>query len=88
MSVPGFRDRINTFLFRYCHVLSRSLSRRFSLMSGDPGGGGTPPLTLIYRGLPPIKLLLFRAFPNIVTNTSSSCSLYEASPIINAPSYL
>jgi hypothetical protein len=68
MSVPGFRDRINTSLFRYCHVLSRSLSRRFSLMSGDPGGGVPPPLTLIYRGLPPIKLLLFRAFPNIVTS--------------------
>jgi hypothetical protein len=32
------------------------------LMSGDLGGGVPPPLTLIYRGLPPIKLLLFRAF--------------------------
>jgi hypothetical protein len=31
-------------------------------MSGDLGGGVPPPLTLIYRGLPPIKLLLFRAF--------------------------
>jgi hypothetical protein len=30
------------------------------LMSGDLGGG--VPLTLIYRGLPPIKLLLLRAF--------------------------
>jgi hypothetical protein len=25
-------------------------------------GGVPPPLMLIYRGLPPIKLLLFRAF--------------------------
>jgi hypothetical protein len=32
------------------------------LMSGDLGGGVPPPLTLIYRGLPPIKLLLFRPF--------------------------
>jgi hypothetical protein len=32
------------------------------LMSGDLGGGVPPPLMLIYRGLPPIKLLLFRAF--------------------------
>jgi hypothetical protein len=32
------------------------------LMSGDLGGGVPPPLTLIYRGLPLIKLLLFRAF--------------------------
>jgi hypothetical protein len=32
------------------------------LMSGDLGGGVPPPLTLIYRGLPPIKLLLLRAF--------------------------
>jgi hypothetical protein len=31
-------------------------------MSGDLGGGVPSPLTLIYRGLPPIKLLLFRAF--------------------------
>jgi hypothetical protein len=31
-------------------------------MSDDLGGGVPPPLTLIYRGLPPIKLLLFRAF--------------------------
>ena len=45
-----------------CRVLLRPLSRRFVLMSGDLGGGVPPPLTLIYRGLPPIKLLLFRAF--------------------------
>jgi hypothetical protein len=32
------------------------------LMSGDLGGGVPPPLTLIYRGHPLIKLLLFRAF--------------------------
>jgi hypothetical protein len=32
------------------------------LMSGDLGGGVPPPLALIYSGLPPIKLLLFRAF--------------------------
>jgi hypothetical protein len=45
-----------------CRVLLWSLSRRFVLMSGDLGGGVPPPLTLIYRGLPPIKLLLLRAF--------------------------
>jgi hypothetical protein len=32
------------------------------LMLDNLGGGVPPPLTLIYRGLPPIKLLLFRAF--------------------------
>jgi hypothetical protein len=32
------------------------------LMSSDLGGGVPLPLTLIYRGLPPIKLLLFKAF--------------------------
>jgi hypothetical protein len=32
------------------------------LILGDLGGGVPPPVTLIYRGLPPIKLLLFRAF--------------------------
>jgi hypothetical protein len=38
-------------------------SQALSLMTSDLGGGGVPPpLTLIYKGLPPIKLLLFRAF--------------------------
>jgi hypothetical protein len=33
------------------------------LMSGDQGGRGPLPTPYaIYRGLPPIKLLLFRAF--------------------------
>ena len=32
------------------------------LISSDLGGGVPLPLTLIYRGLPPIKLLLFRVF--------------------------
>jgi hypothetical protein len=31
-------------------------------MSGDLGGRVPPPFALIYSGLPPIKLLLFRAF--------------------------
>jgi hypothetical protein len=45
-----------------CRVLLQLLSRRVVLILGDLRGRVPPPLTLIYIGLPPIKLLLFKAF--------------------------
>jgi hypothetical protein len=43
----------------YCHD---HLVGALRLCQVIQGVGFPPPLTLIYRGLPPIKLLLFRAF--------------------------
>jgi hypothetical protein len=37
-------------------------------------GVGDPYPYAIYRGLPPIKLLLFRAFPNVVTQINHKLS--------------